>query len=394
MRGFLRYGALVASAGMLAMSTGPANAADSVKIGFMTTLSGPGGGLGTEMRDGMLLALKHADGKFGGLPTELIVLDDQQKPDIGAQIVDRFVNRDKVQMITGTIFSNVLLPVVPTILESGTFLISPNTGPERFAGAGCNPLFFSTSFQNEDHSLVLGKLASERGVTEVAMIAPDYPGGRETLNGFKVGFKGKIVEEIYVKMGQPDYSAEIAQLRASSPKAIFYFLPGGMGINFVRQAATAGLTRTIPLYTHGGTADEDVIKAVGEPMVGIYNSSQWTLEMDNAANKRFMADFQKEHNRRPSMFSAMGYDTGRMIDAAIRQAGGKIEDKKVFGAALKNVKFDTVRGSFRFNNNQFPVQDYYLRQVVKNDKGEVVNKQISLIAKDYKDRFHEQCKMN
>jgi len=389
MRGIIACAAMAVS-----VWSGAAGAADSVKIGFMTTLSGPGGGLGAEMRDGMMLALKHANGKFGGLPTEIIVQDDQQKPDIGAQIVDRFINRDKVQMITGTIFSNVLLPVVPTILESGTFVISPNTGPERFAGAGCHPLFFATAFQNEDHSLVLGKLVSERGIGEVALIAPDYPGGRETLNGFKVGFKGKVVEEIYVKMGQPDYAAEIAQLRAASPKAIFYFLPGGMGINFVRQFTASGLNRTVPLYTHGGTADEDVIKAVGEPMVGIYNSSQWTFELDNAANKKFMAEFQKEFSRRPSMFAAIGYDTGMLLDAAIRQSGGKIEDKAAFGKALKNVKFDSVRGNFRFNNNQFPIQDYYLRQVVKNDAGVVLNKQVSLIVKDYNDRFHDQCKMN
>ncbi len=232
-----------------------------------------------------------------------------------------------------------------------------------------------------------------KNLSDVAMIAPNYPGGRETLMGFKRQFKGKIVEEIYTKMGQPDYSAEIAQIRASGAKSVFFFLPGGMGINFIRQYVAAGVNRTIPLYTPGFSADEDTIKAVGEPMVGLYNSSQWTLELPNAANKKFVEAFQKEYGRRPTLFSAMGYDTARLIDAAVRQVGGKTEDQAAFRAALAAAKFDTVRGAFKFNKNHYPVQNYYLRQVVKNDKGEILNKQESLIVENLTDPFVGQCNM-
>jgi branched-chain amino acid transport system substrate-binding protein len=390
MNSVTKLGATLAA---LMLCAATAQGAEAVKIGFMTTLSGPGGGVGTEMRDGFQLAVKHAAGKLGGLPTEVLVVDDQQKPDVGAQIVDKFINRDKVTLITGTIFSNVLLPVLPTILDSKTIMISPNTGPEQLAGAGCNPYFFATAFQNEDHAGAMALFMNGKNLTDVAMIAPNYPGGRETLMGFKRKFKGKIVEEIYTKMGQPDYSAEIAQIRASGAKSVFFFLPGGMGINFIRQYVAAGANRTIPLYTPGFSADEDTIKSVGEPMVGLYNSSQWTLELPNAANKKFVADFQAEYGRRPTLFSAMGYDTGRLIDAAIKQVGGKTEDSAAFRAALAAAKFDTVRGTFRFNKNHYPVQNYYLRQVVKNDKGEILNKQESLIVENLTDPFVGQCNM-
>ena len=234
MRGLI-WALLLLAAGAL-----PAEAADKVKVGFLSTLSGPGGALGVDMRDAFLLAVKLNGGKLGGLPAEVDVVDDQQKPDIARQAVERFTKRDHVDLITGMVFSNVLLPVMPAILESGTIYLSTNTGPEDYAGEKCTPHFFAVAWQNEDIPGAMGEVMNQRGLKNVYLIAPNYPGGRETLNGFKRFYKGKIADEVYVKLGQLDFAAEIANIRAAKPDAVFFFLPGGMGINFVKQYVAAG----------------------------------------------------------------------------------------------------------------------------------------------------------
>jgi len=371
----------------------PAAAADKVKIGFMSTLSGPGAALGVDMRDGFNLVVKNAGGKLGGLAAEVAVVDDEQKPDTARQAVERFTKRDRVDVITGVVFSNVLLPVLPSILESGTIFISPNTGPEDYAGDKCHPRFFVASWQNEDVPGAMGQKVQDLGKKNVFLIAPNYPGGRETLNGFKRYYKGGYADEVYTKLGQLDYAAEIADIRAKKPDAVFFFLPGGMGINFIKQYASAGLAKDIPLYTPGYSADEDTIKAVGEQLVGVLNSSQWAHDLDNPANKKFVADFQKEYGRLPTMYASQSYDAALMLDAAIKAVQGKVEDKDALAKALRTAKFDSVRGKFRLNNNNYPVQDYYLREVVKDASGRITNRTVGKIFSDHGDAFASKCKM-
>jgi len=379
---------LLASAAAL-----PAHAADKIKVGFMSTLSGPGAALGVDMRDAFQLAVKLNGGRLGGLPAEVSVVDDQQNPDVGRQTVERFTKRDNVDVITGMVFSNVLLPVMPGILASDTIYLSTNTGPEDYAGEKCNKNFYAVSWQNEDIPGAMGEVMNQRGLKSVYLIAPNYPGGRETLNGFKRFYKGKIADEVYTKMGQLDYATEIATMRAAKPDAVFFFLPGGMGINFVKQYAAAGANKDAPLYTPGFSADEDTIKAVGEPMVGILNSSQWTLDLDNAANKKFVAEFQKEYKRLPTMYASQAYDVALLLDVAVKQVGGKIEDKDGFRKALREAKFDSTRGAFRFNKNQFPIQDYYLREVYKDGSGRITNKTVAKIFTQHQDVHASKCKM-
>lgn len=389
----LKLGAFTGALCAAALGISPAYAADSIKIGFLTTLSGPGGALGIDMRDGFQLALKHADGKLGGLKTEVIVVDDQQKADVGRQATDRLLKRDHVDVMTGMVFSNVLLPVMPSILGSNTTYISTNTGPAEYAGKNCDPNFFVVSFQNEDHAAAMGKYVTGQKHNSVFMIAPNYPGGRETLNGFKRLYKGKIADEVYVKLGQLDYSAELAQARASKADAVFFFLPGGMGISFIKQLESSGLAKDLTIYTPGFSADQDTIKAVGEPMLGIFNSSQWSPDFKNPQNKKFVAEFEKEYNRIPTLYASQGYDAAMLLNAAVRDINGRIEDKDAFRHALKAANFESVRGDFKFNTNQYPVQNFYLREVVKDDKGRITNKAISIILKDYQDPFAVECKM-
>lgn len=377
---------------LLAAVVSPAKAAEKVKVGFLSTLSGPIAALGVDMRDAFLLAVKLNGGNLGGLPAEVHVVDDQQKPDVGRQAIERFTKRDKVDLITGIVASNVLLPIMPTILDEGTIYLSTNTGPEDYAGEKCNPRFFAVAWQNEDIPGAMGEVMNQRNIKNVYLIAPNYPGGRETLNGFKRFYKGKIADEIYTKLGQLDYATEIATLRATKPDAVFFFLPGGMGINFVKQYVAAGVNKETKLYTPGFSADEDTIKAVGEPMIGILNTSQWAHDLDNAANKKFVAEFQKEYGRTPTMYASQAYDVALLVDAAVKQIGGKVEDKDAFRKALREVKFEATRGQFRFNKNNFPIQDYYLREVYKDNNGRITNKTIGKVFTDFQDAHVSKCK--
>ncbi len=377
----------------LTLSSLPAQAADLLRIGFLTTLSGPGGALGADARDGFQLAVTHGGGKLGGLPVSVDVVDDQQNPQSGRQAVERFIKRDKVNVITGVVFSNVLLPVLPEILKDDTIYISTNTGPRDYAGDKCHPNFFAVAWQNEDIPAAMGKFATDKGYKRIALIAPNYPGGRESLEGFKRLYKGQLAEEIYTKLGQLDFAAELATIRIAKPDAVFFFLPGGMGVNFIKQFEGAGLNRQMALLAPGFSADEDTIKAVGESMVGLFNASQWSADLDNAPNRRFVADFIKTHGRVPTLYAAQAYDAGLLIDSAVRKVGGRTDDAAAFRAALKAADFKSIRGSFRFNNNQYPIQNLYLREVYKDTTGKITNRLAGTLMTAHADPFAGQCPM-
>ena len=367
-------------------------AADRIKVGFISTLTGPAGSIGADVRDGFNLRIKMNGGKLGALPAEVIVTDDGVNPETGKLAVERMLKRDRVDIMTGIVFSAVLLPVLPAILESKTFYLSPNTGPEDYAGAKCNPYFFAVAWQNEDLAAAMGSFVMEKGFKNVQLIAPNYPGGRETLNGFKRTYKGKY-NETYTKLGQLDYAAEIAEMRAGKPDALFMFLPGGMGINFVKQFVAGGLSKDTQLFVPGFSADEDSIKPLGDTLLGTFNTSQWAHDLDNPANRRFVDAFQKEFKRLPTMFAAQGYDTAQALDAAVRDVKGKIEDKAALRKALEAARFSSVRGSFRFNNNHYPIHDIYMRLVVKDAQGRITNRTIGTAVKNFADPFAGQCKM-
>jgi branched-chain amino acid transport system substrate-binding protein len=381
--------ALVASALTL-----PAVAADKVKVGFLSTLSGPGAGLGVDIRDGFNLALKHTGGKLGGLPAEVIIADDQQSPDAAKQTTERLLKRDRVDFMTGVVFSNVMLAVGQPIFESQTYYISANAGPSQYAGEQCNPYFFNVAWQNDNLHEAVGKTVADKGFKRIALLAPNYPAGKDALTGFKRFYQGgEIVSEIYTRLGQLDYAPELAQVRAAKPDAMYIFLPGGMGINFIKQYVASGMSKDTTLFGPGFSADEDVIRAVGDPMLGMFNTSQWAHDLDNPQNKRFVADFQKEYGRLPSLYASQGYDAAMLIDAAVRDVKGKIEDKAALGKALRAANFKSVRGAFKFNTNQYPIQDYYLRIVHKDSQGRVTNRTLGTVFKNHADAYVGACKM-
>lgn len=370
-----------------------AQAADKVKVGFVSTLSGPNAAIGTDIRDGFNLAVKLAGGKLGGLPAEVIVADDQLNPDVAKQNADRLLKRDRVDFVTGTVFSNVVLAIAPQVIESKTFFIGPNAGPAQYTGAQCNPFFFVSSWPSEAYSEAAGQYVTQRGFKNVVFLAPNYQGGKDAATGFKRYYRGKLAEEMYTKLGQLDYAAELAQIRAAKPDALYVFLPGGMGINFIKQFVASGMSKDIQLVVPLWGSDQDIIRAVGDPMLGLFSLGHWTIDLDNAANKRFVAEFEKAYKRLPTGYAASGYDTGLLLDAAIRKVKGKIEDKEALRAAIKSADFKSVRGDFRFGANQFPVQNYYLQVVSKNAEGKIAHKTMGTVLTARGDAYVQDCKM-
>jgi branched-chain amino acid transport system substrate-binding protein len=377
----------------LAAAASAATAADKVKIGFISTLSGPNATVGIDIRDGFNLALKLAGGKLGGLPAEVIVLDDQLNPEMGKQHADRLLKRDHVDFVTGLVFSNVVLAVAPQVVESKTFFIGPNAGPAQYTGAQCNPFFFVSSWPSEAYSEAAGQYVTDRGYKSVLFLAPNYQGGKDAANGFKRYYKGKLVDEMYTKLGQLDYAAELAQIRAAKPEALYVFLPGGMGINFIKQFVASGMSRDIQLVVPLWGSDQDIIRAVGDPMLGLFSVGHWTIDLDNPVNRKFVAEFEQEYKRLPTGYAASGYDTALLLDAAIRKVKGNLANKDALRAAIKSADFKSVRGEFKFGVNQFPVQDYYLQVVGKTADGKIAHKTMGKILSARGDAYVQDCKM-
>jgi branched-chain amino acid transport system substrate-binding protein len=389
----MQIGKILALAAAGAFYATSAFSADPVKIGMITTLSGPAGYLGEDVRDGFMLAIKEGNGKLGGADVEVLVEDDGLKPENGKAIVDRFLDRDNVDIITGVIFSNISPVVAPATLKAGKFYISPNSAPSIFAGKNCHPDYFVVSWQNDTLHEAAGLNANTLGYENAFILAPNYQAGKDALAGFKRAFEGEIVDEVYTTLNQADYAAEIARIRAAQPEMVFQFLPGGMGINFLKQYGQSGLLDTIPLVLSAPSMDIKIMNAVGDAAVGIHNTSHWSHDLDNAANKKFLEGFRAEYGREPTVYASQGYDTGKLIASALEKTGGQVlEDKDAFRAALREADFESVRGPFRFGNNNHPVHNWYGKLVVEED-GKLVNKRISVVAEDHQDSFASECEM-
>ncbi len=366
--------------------------ADTVKIGMITTLSGGGSGLGIAVRDGFNLAITQEGGKLGGYPVKLIVADDARKPDKAKQIANQFIKRDQVDIMTGIIWSNLAIAVVPKVVREGIFYISPNAGPSLLAGKGCHENYFNAAWQNDNLHEAMGQYVRDKNFKRVYILAPNYPAGKDALRGFKRYYKSKPIGELYTKLGQKDYAAEIATLRSAKPDAVFFFLPGGMGISFIKQYNQAGLTKEIPLFGPAFSFDQTILSAVGKAALGAMNSSQWNKDINNPANKRFVDDFKKAYGRLPSLYASQGYDTARLIGSAIKAVGGNMSKKDAFREALRKADFESVRGSFRFGPNHHPIQDIYIRKVVEED-GLLTNRIITKAFTNHSDAYVSQCKM-
>ena len=384
--------AVCAALAALLLSSSIASAADPVKIGMITTLSGPGGYLGEDVRDGFLLAMDQEGGnKLGGVPVKLLVEDDALKPASGKEIADKFVLQEKINLFTGIVFSNVAMAVVPSLVEGGAFYISPNAAPSQLAGKGCNKNYFVASWQNDNLHEASGHYAQTLGFKKIVLIAPNYPAGKDALTGFKRYYKGTVVEEMYTALDQTDYSAELARTRASGADAIFYFLPGGLGINFLKQLSRAGIKDKMKVITSQGSLDIHAVDAVGDDALGLYSTGDWVADLPYPANKKFVADFMKKFHREPTQFAFQSYDSARLIASALHAVNGDMSKGDAFRAALKKADFASVRGAFKFGNNQEPIQDWYSTRVVKTASGKLQIRTIGRILKNLQDVYASAC---
>ncbi|MBM3217527.1 MAG: ABC transporter substrate-binding protein [Candidatus Rokubacteria bacterium] len=370
----------------------PAAAQEKVKIGFITTLSGPQGVIGEHMKNSVELALDHLGRKIGGLPVEVIYGDDQVKPDVGKQVADEMLKRHKVHFVSGVIWSNVMLAVAPTVTAAGTFMIGTNAGPHDLAGKLCHELFFTTSWQNDQTPEAMGKYMQDQGITDVYAMAPNYAAGKDMVSGFKRYFKGKIVDEVYTKLGQTDYQAEISQLRAKNPKAVFVFYPGGMGIQFLKQYAEAGLRGQIPLYSVY-TVDEISLPAVKEAASGQFETRYWSPDLKNAANEKYVNDFKKKYGKMPVFYGAQSYDGMFLIDSAVKAVKGNLADQKGMIAAMRKADYPSTRGKYTYNINHFPIQNFYLLKAVAGPGGEPVMQIQKTVFENHKDSYSKECGM-
>jgi len=368
--------------------------AEPVKVGIALDISGPFSAVGAEARDGFNLAIKQLNGKLGGEPVEFIQADMGGSPDQAKQLVDRMIQRDKIDLFTGPIASNIALAVGPSLFNAKVPYLSNNAGPSQLAGAQCNAYFFGTAYQNDQYHEAAGKFATDKGVKKTVVIAPNYAAGKDAAAGFKSTFKGSIADEIYTKLGQIDYATELAQVRAAKPDSLYFFLPGAMGINFIKQFVGAGLSKDITLITSGFSADEDVIPAVGEPMLGLFNTAHWAHDLDNPANKAFVTAFRAAYGgRNPSIYAAQAYDVIRAMDAAVKSVGGKVSDRSALVAAIKKADFASVRGKFKYAANHFPVENFYLRIVSRDSQQRITNRLMATVLTDHGDRYVSQCAM-
>ncbi len=360
--------------------------ADGVKVGMITTLSGGGAGLGIDVRDGFLLALKMAGD--AGAAVEVVIEDDQRKPDVAVQLADKMIQSDQVDVLTGIIWSNLAMAVVPAATAQGKFYLSPNAGPSQLAGSGCHENYFNVAWQNDNLHEAAGAYANDAGFAKSFILAPNYPAGKDALTGYKRFFEGEVVQEVYSKLGQTDYAAEIAQIRASGADSVFFFLPGGMGIAFLKQYAGSGVD--LPVVGPAFSFDQGILQAVGEAALGVKNTSQWSKDLDNDANTAFVAAFQAEYGRLPSLYASQGYDTANLLLSAMAKAD--VEDQDAFRAALKAAEFDSVRGSFAFGPNHHPIQDIYVREVIQ--EGDVfTNRIVSKAMEGHSDAYAADCSM-
>lgn len=381
------------AAGILALfSLSAARAQEPVKIGFMATFSGAIGALGQDQYDGFMLAVEERGGKLGGVTVKILKEDDQFKPDIGVQIVNKLIERDKVSIITGITASNVVMAVAKSITDRKVFLLSTNSGPSPMAGANCSPFQFVVSFQGEDISEVVGKYASDKNYKRIILLAPNYQAGKDLLGGFKRAYTGKIVDEIYTPLSQLDFSTELTQIAAAKVDAVFAFYPGALGINFVRQYQQAGLLKTLPMLSTG-IIDGTSLPALKTAALGAMLGMSWGPDLDNPANRKFVDQFERKHGRIPSNLAAQGYDGALLLDSAIAKVKGKVNDKAAFSAAMHAADFRSVRGKFKFNNNNFPIQDMHIFEAATDAKGKVSMRRVATPLPDHQDAYHTQCAM-
>jgi branched-chain amino acid transport system substrate-binding protein len=382
---------LMGTATLLALGASPAAAQQPVKIGFVSTFSGPTAVIGNDMRNSFEIALDHLGRKMAGKPVEVVYEDDQQKPEVGVQKSQKLIESDKVDFVVGFIWSNVLLASLKPIVDSQTFLISANAGPSQIAGEQCSPYFFSTSWQNDQTPQAMGEYMNQKGVKTAFLMGPNYAAGKDMLTGVRITFKGQIIgEELTRWPDQLDFSTELSKVRAAKPEAVFVFYPGAAGVQFLTQYVQSGLKAQIPLYT-AFTIDETTLPLQKDLALGVPGAQEWVNDLPNEANKKFVADYRAKHQKGPSFYGAQSYDAANLVNSVV--VNGDLGKKDAMRDAMRKASYASVRGPYKYGNNHFPIQNFYLQEVIKDAGGNLALKTVATIVKDSQDKFHDKCPM-
>jgi branched-chain amino acid transport system substrate-binding protein len=364
----------------------------TVKIGYVSTFSGPTAAIGNDMRNAFELALDHLGRKLGGLPVEVIYEDDTQKPDVGVQKTQKLIESDHVDFIAGYIWSNVLLASLKPLVDSKTITVIANAGPSQVAGELCSPYVFSTSWNNDQTPETMGMYMNQKGLKKVFQIGPNYAAGKDMLQGMRNTYKGEVVgQEMTRWPDQLDFSAELSKARAAQPDAIFIFYPGASGVQFITQYVQAGLKGQIPLY-QVFSIDELSLPRLKDLAMGVPGAQQWVNDLPNDANKKFVADYIAKYKSRPSFYGAQSYDAAMLLNSAVTAVNGDLSNKEDIRKAMEKADFKSVRGNFKFGNNHVPIQNFYLQDVVK-EGDDYLLKTVATIVENYQDRFHDRCPM-
>ena len=384
---------------LIAAASGPAQGADTVKIGFVTTLTTGAGVIGRDMKDAVDLAVEHIGGKMAGLDVEILYEDDGFKPETGKQKADKLVKADDADFVAGFIWSHVLLASRKSVLDAGKFLISSNAGPSQLAGKLCHENFFSTSWQNDQTPMAMGEVLNRKGVKKLYVMAPNYAAGKNMVSGVERTFTGEVVGKDMTKWGkdaQLDFSAELAKARASGADGIFVFYPGRAGPAFIKQYEQAGLVDQIPLYTVF-TVDSISLpllqKAGLQGVLGSLMTQFWVPDLDFPQNKKFVSGFREKHGRYPSFYAAQSYDTIFFIKSAVEAVNGNLADMDGLRAAMATGDYPSVRGPYTYGNNHFPIQDFYLREVVEDEEGNWTTRTVETVYTAHQDSYASECKM-
>jgi branched-chain amino acid transport system substrate-binding protein len=373
---------------------GDATAQGTIKIGFIGTFSGSGAAFGEDMYNAFMLQVERNGGKLGGIPVQVIRKDSQFKPEVANQVADELLDRENVSIIVGVTFSNEMLAIYQKVVGRNVFIVGSNASPSQLAGAQCSPFYFNTNAQNDQRAEAAGKYMTDRGYRRVYMMTPNYQAGKDYVAGFKRYYKQTLLNEAYTPLNQLDFQAELTQIAAARPDAVFAFYPGGLGVQFIRQWRQAGLAGTIPLIT-GSTVDGLTLPALRADAVGVAHFAPWGPDFDNPQSKKFVADFDAKHKRLPSEYGASAFDSAVLLDSAIAKVKGNLVDKLAFSAALKAADFQSVKGKFRFNHNHMPIQDFFAVEIVKDgDKDRYTHKTIGVAMTDAQDAYHAECPMN
>ena len=383
-RDFLKAAGCLTTAALLRRGFAWAQAS-KIKIGLMLPYTGTYAALGSAITNGFKLTIAERGGKLGGRELEYFTVDDESDPAKAPENTNRLVQRDKVDVLIGTVHSGVALGMVKIARETGTLLIIPNAGAAAATGELCAPNIFRTSFTNWQTGYPMGKVVADRGLKNVVTITWKYAAGEESVGGFSEGLTkvgGKVVKELWVPFPQVEFQALLTQIASLKPDAVYTFFAGAGAVKFVKDFAAAGLKAKIPLFGSGFLTD-GVLEAQGEAAQGLETTLHYGDGIDTSRNKAFRDSYAKAYKSEADVYAVQGYDTGLLLGVGLDAVRGDVSKKHELIAMLEKARIDSPRGAWTLSRAHNPIQDIYLRKVVGTQ-----NKVIGVAHKSLEDPAH------